>query len=146
MGLGSLAKNGCSYSNNFSTVLRTTRNSDIDTVVGAAETSGSDPLPKALGQQKLSLKTYINSNGELFTAIQVVGGPTVLQSAQGADLEKSSDQGSRKEGTINIAEIISGEEGISRSETLENSSLLVSAEQRRESISRESYIEGTSNV
>ena len=113
LGLTSLIKNGSSYSNNFSTILRTTRNSDIDTVVHAAATSGSDPLPKILADQKLSLRTFIDSSGEPCTAMHVVGGPQVYQNANGMDTEKGSSREMRKRATDNVEERNFGEGGSS---------------------------------
>ncbi|KAM0540054.1 hypothetical protein ACHAO7_011567 [Fusarium culmorum] len=45
-----------SYTNSFSTILRTTRNPDLDTVIPAAETSGAEPLSKNLGNVRLTLR------------------------------------------------------------------------------------------
>ncbi|QPC71977.1 hypothetical protein HYE68_002729 [Fusarium pseudograminearum] len=45
-----------SYTNSFSTILRTTRNHDLDTVVPSAETSGTEPLSKNLGNVRLILR------------------------------------------------------------------------------------------
>ncbi|EYB28031.1 hypothetical protein FG05_35257 [Fusarium graminearum] len=45
-----------SYTNSFSTILRTTRNPDLDTVIPTAETSGAEPLSKNLGNVRLTLR------------------------------------------------------------------------------------------
>ncbi|CAF3623873.1 hypothetical protein SNK05_007562 [Fusarium graminearum] len=45
-----------SYKDSFSTILRTTRNHDLDTVVPTAETSGAEPLSKNLGNVRLILR------------------------------------------------------------------------------------------
>ncbi len=40
-----LNQNGLSYSNNFTTILRTTRNQNLDVLVKEGESSGADPVP-----------------------------------------------------------------------------------------------------
>ncbi|KAH7173160.1 uncharacterized protein B0J16DRAFT_405450 [Fusarium flagelliforme] len=45
-----------SYGSSFSTILRTTRNPDLDTVVPTAETTGAEPLSKHLGNIRLLLR------------------------------------------------------------------------------------------
>ena len=54
IGMAALFRNGQSYSNSFSTVLRVTRNPDLDRLV-ETETSGADPLPEELERAVLSL-------------------------------------------------------------------------------------------
>jgi len=49
-----------SYTNSFSTILRTTRNPELDAVVPSAETSGAEPLSKHLSSVRLVLR----HNGE----------------------------------------------------------------------------------
>ncbi|SLM36096.1 hypothetical protein LPUS_05530 [Lasallia pustulata] len=55
IGMAALFRNGQSYSNNFSTVLRSTRNPDLDHLLLETEMSGADPLPEGLGRAVLSL-------------------------------------------------------------------------------------------
>ncbi|KAH6957189.1 hypothetical protein DER45DRAFT_595857 [Fusarium avenaceum] len=49
-----------SYANSFSTILRTTRNPDLDAVIPATETSGAEPLSKNLGNVRLVLRRQGN--------------------------------------------------------------------------------------
>jgi hypothetical protein len=44
------------YETSFSTILRTTRNPDLDTIIPTAETSGAEPLSKHLGNIRLVLR------------------------------------------------------------------------------------------
>ncbi|EKJ71664.1 hypothetical protein FPSE_08110 [Fusarium pseudograminearum CS3096] len=55
-GLLCIKSSSSSYTNSFSTILRTTRNPDLDTVISAAETSGAEPLSKTLGNVRLTLR------------------------------------------------------------------------------------------
>ena len=59
MGLLALAKNGYSYSNSFSTFVRTTGHLHLDTAVLSEETTGADPLPGHLKKMSLSLKRQV---------------------------------------------------------------------------------------
>jgi len=52
-GLVLVVLNGASYSNKFSTVLRTTRGSDIDKLVENNDRTGIDPLPEELGKARI---------------------------------------------------------------------------------------------
>ncbi|KAI1018643.1 hypothetical protein LB503_005539 [Fusarium chuoi] len=56
IGLLCIKSASASYATTFSTILRTTRNPDIDTIVPAAETSGAEPLSKHLGDTRLVLR------------------------------------------------------------------------------------------
>ncbi|SCO80616.1 uncharacterized protein FRV6_04829 [Fusarium oxysporum] len=56
VGLLCIKSASASYATTFSTILRTTRNPDIDTIVPAAETSGAEPLSKHLGDTSLVLR------------------------------------------------------------------------------------------
>ncbi|KAF4501988.1 hypothetical protein FAGAP_1779 [Fusarium agapanthi] len=56
VGLLCIKSASASYAAAFSTILRTTRNPDIDTIVPAAETSGAEPLSKQLGDTRLLLR------------------------------------------------------------------------------------------
>lgn len=49
-----------SYTNSFSTIVRTTRNSELDAVVPSAETSGAEPLSKHLSNVRLVLRRQDN--------------------------------------------------------------------------------------
>ena len=49
---------GNSFGASFSTILRTTRNIQLDAVVQARETEGAFPLSKQLGSTKLILRRY----------------------------------------------------------------------------------------
>lgn len=59
-GLLCIKSASASYANSFSTILRTTRNSDLDVVIPAAETSGAEPLSKNLGNVWLVLRQQGN--------------------------------------------------------------------------------------
>ncbi|KAF4334983.1 hypothetical protein FBEOM_11180 [Fusarium beomiforme] len=56
IGLLCIKSASASYGNSFSTILRTTRNPDLDTIVPVAETSGAEPLSKDLGDVRLVLR------------------------------------------------------------------------------------------
>ncbi|KAF4950753.1 hypothetical protein FSARC_13097 [Fusarium sarcochroum] len=56
-GLVCIKSSSASYGNSFSTILRTTRNPDLDTMVPAAETSGAEPLSNHLGNSRLVLRS-----------------------------------------------------------------------------------------
>lgn len=56
VGLLCIKSASASYATTFSTILRTTRNPDIDTIVPAAETSGAEPLSRYLGDTRLVLR------------------------------------------------------------------------------------------
>ncbi|KAM0229609.1 hypothetical protein ACHAPO_009873 [Fusarium lateritium] len=55
-GLLCIKSASASYANSFSTILRTTRNPDLDAVVPTAETSGAEPLAKNIGKIRLKLR------------------------------------------------------------------------------------------
>jgi hypothetical protein len=61
LGLISIHRNSGSYSNDFSTVLRTTRCPSLREVVDAAELSGLSPLGKDLAEVKIVM---MESNGD----------------------------------------------------------------------------------
>ncbi len=71
LGIQALAKNGHSYSNNFSTVLRTTRHLELDAVLPPKEETGSDPLPKHLAERGISLNTHIVVDSDSFESTEV---------------------------------------------------------------------------
>ncbi|KAL5619769.1 hypothetical protein FOVSG1_001991 [Fusarium oxysporum f. sp. vasinfectum] len=56
VGLLCIKSASASYATTFSTILRTTRNPDIDTIIPAAETSGAEPLSRHLGDTRLVLR------------------------------------------------------------------------------------------
>ncbi len=58
-GIMSLYKNGYSYNNTFSTVLRTTRGRDLDELVDRAEVidaRGANPLPEQISKARIVFK------------------------------------------------------------------------------------------
>lgn len=67
----SLHRNRASYNLGFSTILRTTRRSEIDAVVDAGARRGDDPVPKAMGAVRLR---YVGgerrSGGEGFAVVR----------------------------------------------------------------------------
>ncbi|GKU07092.1 hypothetical protein FLAG1_08861 [Fusarium langsethiae] len=56
IGLLCIKSASASYESCFSTILRTTRNPDLDTIVPAAETTGAEPLSKHLSNVRLVLR------------------------------------------------------------------------------------------
>lgn len=56
VGLVCISSAEASYGSSFSTILRTTRNPDLDALVPAAETSGAEPLSKELCKTRLVLQ------------------------------------------------------------------------------------------
>jgi hypothetical protein len=56
----------------FSSILRTTRNPELDTLVPAKDTQGAVPISKQLGGVKLVLERQMR-DGEIWTAFSVVG-------------------------------------------------------------------------
>jgi hypothetical protein len=59
-GLLCIRSASASYTNSFSTILRTTRNPELDAVVPSAETSGAEPLSKHLSNVRLVLRRQGN--------------------------------------------------------------------------------------
>ncbi|MCJ1230870.1 hypothetical protein MMC12_007544 [Toensbergia leucococca] len=57
--MGGLAfiRSGVSYSNNFSTIMRISRNPEIDALLNEADRSGIDPLPSHIAKAKFALGT-----------------------------------------------------------------------------------------
>ena len=55
-GLLCIKSASASYTNSFSTILRTTRNPELDAVVPSAESSGAEPLSKHLSHVRLVLR------------------------------------------------------------------------------------------
>ncbi|RGP68681.1 hypothetical protein FSPOR_5151 [Fusarium sporotrichioides] len=56
VGLLCIKSASASYESSFSTILRTTRNPELDTIVPSAETTGAEPLSKHLGNIRLVLR------------------------------------------------------------------------------------------
>lgn len=56
IGLVCIAASSKSYKSNFSTILRTTRNEELDAVVTRGETTGAEPLSTHLGKTKLRFR------------------------------------------------------------------------------------------
>ena len=53
IGMLALFRNSVAYSNNFSTIFRTTRGRDFDVLVTPTETNGGDPLSKCIARQTI---------------------------------------------------------------------------------------------
>jgi hypothetical protein len=53
LGLWGLLVNGASYTENFSTVMRTSRHAALDTDISVADASGADPLPKNIAKSRI---------------------------------------------------------------------------------------------
>ena len=67
-----------SYTNSFSTILRTTRNPELDAVVPSAETSGAEPLSKHLSNVRLVLRRQgdgLEGGGDQYTFFAVDTNP-----------------------------------------------------------------------
>lgn len=60
MAIGALAmtKNGLSYTNDFSTILRTTRSEDLNDLVQDAEANGADPLPAHVADGEVRYRPF----------------------------------------------------------------------------------------
>ncbi|KAF9771459.1 hypothetical protein IL306_010902 [Fusarium sp. DS 682] len=75
-----------SYGNSFSTILRTTRNPDLDTIVPVAETSGAEPLSKDLGDVRLVLRRQGHEmegvNNDMATRFVVDSMPDKMEGTQ----------------------------------------------------------------
>jgi hypothetical protein len=65
-----------SFGTSFSTILRTTRNPELDALVPCAETSGAEPLSKHLEKTKLLLRRHRGDMGDVegVTAFTIVQG------------------------------------------------------------------------
>jgi hypothetical protein len=74
LGLVTIHRNSGSYTNDFSTVLRTTRHLSLRKVVDSTETSGLSPLGKHLAEVKIVM---MESNGDpdVPTGLQVARQP-----------------------------------------------------------------------
>jgi len=63
IGFLAMMKNSLSYTNNFSTILRTTRGEDLDKLVAdGGEVNGADPLPAFIAGMELRYRPF-NSAG-----------------------------------------------------------------------------------
>jgi hypothetical protein len=57
IGAAALIANGVSYSQNFSTIVRSTRNADLKgSTLTAADTTGVDPLPDHLAKARIDFR------------------------------------------------------------------------------------------
>lgn len=66
LGCVALLQNNCSYTDDFSTVLRTTRCQDLDEIVPHTARGGADPLPRSMKEIKLRLITDGGVEGDGF--------------------------------------------------------------------------------
>ena len=58
-GLVSTLRNGASFSDNFSTILRLSRGANLDTTISGDDLDGKDPLPRYLKRAKIAFtKTF----------------------------------------------------------------------------------------
>lgn len=78
-GCVSIYCNGASYSNKFSTVLRTTSGQELEELVASKDRSGVDPLPKSLAERRIDLR-----NGQLSSEHDVDAGKVELIGEQTA--------------------------------------------------------------
>jgi len=74
VGLICIWTSGNSFGSSFSTILRTTRNTDLDAIVPARETQGAFPMSKQLGETKLILQRQV-CDAEMRTAFAVLSAP-----------------------------------------------------------------------
>jgi hypothetical protein len=64
IGLWAMLANGRTYSQNFSTILRTTRNAGLQgTTLGVVDTTGADPLPGHLARAKIDFRAQEQAIG-----------------------------------------------------------------------------------
>lgn len=61
IGYLAMMKNGLSYTNNFSTILRATRGEDLDTLVADGEVNGADPLPVFIAGMELRYRPFTSA-------------------------------------------------------------------------------------
>ncbi|KAJ9611276.1 hypothetical protein H2200_004459 [Cladophialophora chaetospira] len=66
LGCRALWKTGLSYSNNFSTIMRTTRRNEVNTLVHVSDSMGADPLAKHVAKATLRFDTTITDTGNLY--------------------------------------------------------------------------------
>jgi len=88
LGILALTKNGYSYSNNFSTVVRTTGHLHLDTAVLSEETTGADPLPSHLKKISLSLKGQVANGDGVYNPVDM----GLRQSNFSSSMEKNQSQ------------------------------------------------------
>jgi hypothetical protein len=74
LGLVSIHRNSGSYSNDFSTVLRTTRHLSLREVVGTTQSNGLTPLSKDLAEVKIVMMES-DGNPDVPAGFQVVRKP-----------------------------------------------------------------------
>jgi hypothetical protein len=65
---------GNSFGASFSTIIRTTRDTQLDAIIQARETGGAFPLSKQLGETKLILCRYEDTRTAFAVADTVRGG------------------------------------------------------------------------
>ncbi|KAF4440706.1 hypothetical protein FACUT_3244 [Fusarium acutatum] len=98
IGLLCIKSASASYATTFSTILLTTRNPDINTIVPAAETSGAEPLSKQLGDTRLVLRRQghrLEGMGEDMVTLFAVDSMPDEKGRQKDSPYDSSDQGDR---------------------------------------------------
>jgi hypothetical protein len=74
VGIVCIWASGNSFGASFSTILRTTRNIQLDAAVQARETEGAFPLSKQLGETKLILRRYEDTRTAFAVADTAGGG------------------------------------------------------------------------
>lgn len=62
IGIFALLRNGCSYTNEFSTLIRVTRDASIEGIVPRIHRSGADPLPRVLGRTRMQF--HVSADGK----------------------------------------------------------------------------------
>ena len=73
IGFEAMIRNRATYSNRFSTILRTTRDAHFDNLV-EADDDGSDPLPKRMAQAELSHEGHRESTKDSRTGRRRIKG------------------------------------------------------------------------
>ncbi len=71
LGINAIIKNGSTFSNNFSSILRSTRNPELNTIIQVDEFSGSDPLPSHTA--KSTIKHHLPEDG--IAGFELIGAP-----------------------------------------------------------------------
>jgi len=93
LGVAALLQNNCSYTDDFSTILRTTRRQDLNDVVPLMAQGGADPLPKSLQNVRLRLISDDGDQGDGFALDKAADTPTTDVAAdESAELEEGDGE------------------------------------------------------
>lgn len=98
LGCVALLQNNCSYTEEFSTVLRTTRHQDLDEIVPHTARGGADPLPSSLKEIRLRLMTDGGDEGAGFALDQArVASTPNIAADEGVELYKGYNESTGSE-------------------------------------------------